>query len=653
MGIVRAGAKLSLAGLLALSLVGQALTPAVGSQDTSVSRARAVDIAVGHVKSARSDFGLRRGDVSELVVTDAYRSRHNGVTHVYVSQRLNGLDVAGSAMTLNIGSDGKVLHVGSRLLGGLRINARQARLDALQAVEAAARQLDLQPVGLQVIDESAGEDRATIISPGGISLARIPARLIYQPAEGGTLRLAWQIEIQELSELHWWIVSVDAGTGQLLSKFDLVVHENEDASASSTHGARDAGLTTNVRPPDPVRDGSSYRVFKLPLESPNDGDRTLVKNPADHLGSPYGWHDTDGQSGPEWTQTIGNNVHAYADYTGPGNQPLPTMDADGGEDLMFDFPLDPAMPPQTYRDAAVTNLFYWNNIIHDVFYRYGFDERAGNFQVSNYERGGKALDSVMAEGQDAGGVNNANFATPEDGRRPRMQMYLWPSTPRRNLLDGDLDSGVIIHEYSHGISNRLTGGPSKADCLRQVEEQGGEGWSDFLAIALTALPGDKAEDARGMGTYVLGQPDRKQRGIRPTPYSTNMAINPSTYDSIRSAAVPHGVGYVWASMLWEVYWNLVDKHGFNPDPYAGWKTGGNNLAIQLVIDGMKFQPCKPGFEDARDAILAADRALTGGANQCPIWAGFAKRGLGYRASQGDPLLRNDGKQDFKTHPSCR
>lgn len=45
--------------------------------------------------------------------------------------------------------------------------------------------------------------------------------------------------------------------------------------------------------------------------------------------------------------------------------------------------------------------------------------------------------------------------------------------------DGDLDNVIIAHEYGHGISNRLTGGPSQAGCL-QNEEQMGEGWSDYL-----------------------------------------------------------------------------------------------------------------------------------------------------------------------------
>jgi hypothetical protein len=327
------------------------------------------------------------------------------------------------------------------------------------------------------------------------------------------------------------------------------------------------------------------------------------------------------------------------------------MDAEGGEGLDFDFPVDYSLPPATYKDAAVTNLFYWNNVIHDVFYRYGFDEKSGNFQINNYKRGGKGNDAVQAQAQDTGGANNANFATPEDGVAPRMQMYIWPGVEQ--VIDGDMDSGVITHEYAHGISNRLTGGPSKTGCLSSHDEREGEGWSDFLAIALTARKGDKGKEARGMGTYVLGQKSRKDRGIRPTPYSTDKAINPATYNTIKGAAEPHGVGYVWATMLWEVYWNLVDKHGFNPNPYENWKTGGNNLAIQLVMDGMKMQPCEPGFVDARDAILAADRALTGGKNGCQIWAGFAKRGLGYKAKQNDPASKVDGVENFSMPPKCK
>jgi hypothetical protein len=154
-----------------------------------------------------------------------------------------------------------------------------------------------------------------------------------------------------------------------------------------------------------------------------------------------------------------------------------------------------------------------------------------------------------------------------------------------------------------------------------------------------------------VGNYVLyASPDAG--GIRPTAYSTDMTRNPSTYDSVKTAAVPHGVGYVWATMLYEVYWNLVDAYGFNPNVYDAWSTGGNNLAIQLVVDGMKLQPCSPGFVDARDAILLADQALTGGKNQCHIWKGFAKRGLGLSASDGSSASVTDGVQAFDLPAAC-
>ncbi|MDX1555341.1 MAG: M36 family metallopeptidase, partial [Xanthomonadales bacterium] len=219
--------------------------------------------------------------------------------------------------------------------------------------------------------------------------------------------------------------------------------------------------------------------------------------------------------------------------------------------------------------------------------------------------------------------------------------------------DSDFDAGVIAHEYGHGISNRLTGGPSTVSCLGNAEQMG-EGWSDWVGLVLTTSPSDTASTVRGIGTYLIFQPETGN-GIRPTPYTTDMSINPSTYASVANAATisqPHGIGYVWNTMLWEMYWNLVDRHGYNANVYEGWDTAGNNLAIRLVNDGMKFQACRPGFVDGRNAILAADVALTGGENQCEIWRGFVKRGLGVNAMQGDSNNRFDGVQNFDFPAQC-
>jgi hypothetical protein len=220
------------------------------------------------------------------------------------------------------------------------------------------------------------------------------------------------------------------------------------------------------------------------------------------------------------------------------------------------------------------------------------------------------------------------------------------------LRDGDLDNTVIGHEYTHGISNRLTGGRLTVACLNN-DEQMGEGWSDWVAMAFSHDPDRPISRTRGLGPYIrftgVDGP-----GIRPTAYSTDMTINPSTYNTIKTVTIPHGVGYVWATELWEMYWNLIDKHGFNPDVYQPWQTGGNNLAIQLVFDGMKMQPCSPGFVTGRNAILQADTALTGGENQCAIWQGFAKRGLGFSASQGPSSDNvNDGTEGYDLPPLCQ
>ena len=228
------------------------------------------------------------------------------------------------------------------------------------------------------------------------------------------------------------------------------------------------------------------------------------------------------------------------------------------------------------------------------------------------------------------------------------------------IRDGDLENGIILHEYTHGISSRLTGGVGN-NCLGG-NEQAGEGWSDYMALTLLLDPAlDDPEGARGMGPYALFQADRHGNGIRPRPYSRNMTIQPFTYDSIKSngwlngasLALPHGLGHGWASVLWDLDWDLIDKYGFNRNLYAAWNTGGNTRALQYVMDGLKLQGCNPGLVVARDAIIAGAKVRNNGdADRCTIWATFARRGLGYSAVQGT-TGRNDNDEAFDTHPDCR
>jgi extracellular elastinolytic metalloproteinase len=769
-----------------------------------------VAIATGFLLTQGPALGLVAADFEGMFVTSEHTSEHNGVTHVYVQQQYRGIPVHTAVSNINVMRDGAVLSLSSSFVedvASVAAGTAPSRT-AAEAAHVAAVEFGRTPTEpFELVHYVGGEARESVLSTGGIAEGPVTASLVYQPVGPREVRLGWLIEIAARDGERWQTV-VDAATGVALYTYDMVDRDHWpspfvtdapgeivlDAPAPAASATPHAHAATAGLSGDPVT--NAYRVFAMPKESPNDGPATLVVNPADPLASPFGWHDTNGVAGAEWTITRGNNVHAGVDLVSP-NGIDPGGEAEGGPDLVFDFPLDLTQGPQTYRPFAVTNLFYWNNLVHDFSYHFGFTELAGNFQEHNYGRGPTtgtnmgALDSVRAEAQDFGGTNNANFSTGTDGNRPRMQMYIWTSpTPNEvfvpsggaagtyvasaaafgpavstpltaaiivgidpedaagpsgtdgcspllnagqiagnialldrgtcpfvdkvqhaqnagaiaviignnapgapitlggtapgitipsgmvalavaNLFkannpiaegtfqrgigsvnrDSDLDGGIIAHEYAHGISNRLTGGRTVVNCLGN-QEQMGEGWSDFYSLIMTAKATDTGPQRRGIGTYVLYQ-GTNGNGIRPTPYSTDMSINPSTYDVIKTAAVPHGVGYVWATMLWDMYWDLVGVHGFNANLSAPWHTGGNNLATQLVMDGMKLQPCQPGFVTGRNAILQADVALTSGANQCTIWQAFARRGLGYSASQGLSTSRLDGTQAFDVPLACQ
>ena len=622
--------------LAALTLFALVLPSAAADAPQALEGKEALAIAFDYLETQRDALGLSAADLADVAVSDQYASRHTGVTHVYLQQRFDGIEVKNGISSLSIGPDGTVVHVGQRFVSGLagKVSGRAA-LSAPQAFDRAAAELELAPPAeVRVLEERGEADRSSMLSDGGVSRADVPARLVYQRV-GGHLRLAWDLTIDAEGKDNWWSVRIDAENGRMLDASDYVAHEQ-------------------------------YEVYPLPIESPihtspappADARQIVVDPFTASAASPFGWHDTDGAAGPEFTITRGNNVHAYAD-TNADNAPDGGANAepDGGAGLDFTgavVPLDLSQQPSTYPQASIANLFYWSNVIHDVLWEYGFDEASGNFQVNNYGNGGLGGDDVRAESQDGAGNCNANFGTPPDGQRPRMQMFTCTNaSPRR---DGSFDHNVITHEYGHGVSNRLTGGPAAAGCLSNLEQMG-EGWSDYLGLMLTQETGDAGPDARGTGTYLFGQAANGP-GIRPAPYSTNTAVNNFTYSNISGVSIPHGVGFVWATMLWDMTWNLIDEYGFNADVYDDWTTGGNNLALQLVMDGMKFQPCSPGFVDGRDAILAADDALTGtggfftGANQCSIWDAFAGRGLGVSADQGDSNSVGDGTQAFDLPAAC-
>ena len=611
-------------------------------KETNVNPSKTIRLGVNS-KVANPLKQLIDSGSSDYVITSEHVSNTSGTHHIYIRQAINGIGVVGTESSLHIATSGKIIASHNNFISEISrtIKNTSASISASQAITSVAQQMGYTVSNLQVVESSKGKNQKALYSKAGISKTEIPVTNAFYYQEGIGTRLVWELSIQEINSSDWWNFRVDAATGQIIDKDNWTLSCNilGDHSLHS-HDASDKKTLFYTVEEESCEEESAilagtYNVYAIPVESPNHGGRTLVSNPDDPTASPYGWHDTNGVAGAEFTNTRGNNVNAYEDGDNPGFSP------NGGGSLIFNFPINTNYSAGNQSEsAAITNLFYWNNIIHDVMYQHGFDEASGNFQENNYGNGGAGSDSVNAEAQDGSGTCNANFGTPADGGNPTMQMFIC------NSRDGDLDNAVIIHEYGHGISNRLTGGPAASGCLGN-QEQMGEGWSDFIGLVMTIEPGDSRTDSRGIGTWLIGQ-GANGAGIRPYPYSTNFAVNPHTYDDIKTEVAPHGVGSVWAMMLWEMTWDLIDVYGVDASIYGG--SGGNNVALTLVAEGMKLQPCSPGFIDGRDAILAADNAVYGGANQCIIWEAFARRGLGFSATQGSTSSKTDGVEAFDLPP---
>jgi extracellular elastinolytic metalloproteinase len=760
-----------------------------------------------YLNNNKAKFALSTQDISDWVVESQGNSDATKIDVYYIKQRYQGIDIFQSASNVWI-KNGEVINFSSSFLPNIaqKTNTTTPSVSVLQALSTVRQVLNDEAVSSEIIETTSAKNFK--ISNGNLTDNPVLAELVYQVTNENTLRLAWDLNFYSQDYNHLWSVRIDAITNQILEKQDWVISCSFGDSNHANHNHKKDFFfnkkgfnefnNTFLNP-----QSGSYRVIPYNYDSPNHIARQLIANPHNTNASPFGWHDVNGVAGNEFTDTRGNNVYAQEDADGNNGVGLSPS---GGASLLFDFSYGgTGAQPSTYLDAATTNLFYMNNIMHDVWYQYGFNELNGNFQKNNYGKGGTTSflgDAVAADCQDGSGTNNANFSTPVDGSTPRMQMFLWNVGPTPKFLtinspasiagdytvannvfspgnvplpplpgftsnfvlyldaagvseacsaatnaaqlngkiaiikrgncdfvmkvknaqlagasaviiynndaalpntlvnmsgadatitipaifmtynqgnailaqmalgtvngtiktdavtfvnsDGDFDNGIISHEYGHGISNRLAGGPANSSCLSNYEGMG-EGWSDWFALMMQLKSGDVGTTPKGIATFVLSQPTTGP-GLRQYPYTTNMSVNPLTFINSNepiptdpsNTSYRYVVGEFWATTLWDLSWAYINKYGFDSNIYSG--TGGNNKVMQLVLDGLKLQPCNPGIVAGRDALIAADQATTGGQNYCLIWEVFARRGVGVNASSGNNNNPNDQVQDF-TQPT--
>ncbi|MET0865229.1 MAG: M36 family metallopeptidase, partial [Nakamurella sp.] len=309
---------------------------------------------------------------------------------------------------------------------------------------------------------------------------------------------------------------------------------------------------------------------------------------------------------------------------------------------IFDHAYDHTKPASAAENvqASVVGMFFHVNWLHDRWYEAGFDEAAGNAQKDNYGRGGRAGDPILAEGNDFSGTDNANMTTPADGSSPRMQMYEFKGVSPLPSRTSNFDALITFHEMGHYITNRLVG--NAAGLTNQQGGAMGEGWGDFFAISMTSQETDDFETgvfAVGGWTDITADFDNNYYfSIRRYPYTADLAKNPLTFKHISANVLlpagpirnpnsggpnneVHNAGEVWCAVLWEVFVNLVAAHGH---------TEGERRMLEYVVGGLKLTPSRPTFTQARDGIITAVSVLDT-ADLTPVWAGFAKRGMGVDA----------------------
>jgi extracellular elastinolytic metalloproteinase len=311
-------------------------------------------------------------------------------------------------------------------------------------------------------------------------------------------------------------------------------------------------------------------------------------------------------------------------------------------------------------NASVTNLFVAHNRMHDYSYYLGFNERNYNLQADNIGRGGVENDPEVGNAQAGAltggqpsylGRDNANQIALQDGVPGITNQYLFQPIAGAfyaPCTDGGLDMGIVGHEYTHAISNRMVGGPDEG----LTSEQGGamgESWSDLVAAEYQFSHGYKnGGNIWAVGVYATGN---KATAIRDYAINRN-PLNYSDYGFDSTGVEVHADGEIWNGTQWEVRqalvnkWNKVKRFHYSRSKLqlkcaqGNRDKGvqrpqlcpGNRRWVQLMFDSFLLQQGATSMLDARDAMLAADRMRFNGVNQKVMWAAFARRGMGKGAS---------------------
>jgi extracellular elastinolytic metalloproteinase len=570
---------------------------------TAMELARRASVeASGFSDSEPAEFGLPQ-DV---------RTTSAGAQVVHLQQLHRGIPVFQSGRTVQLRPSGQAAVTGAAV-EALHRSESEPRLGARDAVVAAARFVavadgdasghDHGLTGTPAVRPLVLPDDFQPVQTATFDLPAQPTTFSAEPFEGPVkaslvylymgpdVRLTWQVELVYPQAAADYAVLVAAGE----NKPGEILYAADRASNLLGECAIHAHNPSDSQP--------ASTPFPLPACSL---PKTL--SPA----TPRDWIDAQ-------PVTSGNNVVCRTEG-GPG---LVSGVLNGGLVTFGPFSLES-------RENYVAHTFYYCNVMHDFFEALGFDERSGNFQLVNFSGapgGGDPVDATVFDGEVEG---TASMLTRPDGQSPTMKMGLVVESNRHTALDSE----VVFHEYTHGVTRRLVGGLLDQNSLAQDQSRGmGEGWSDFFALTFHNVA--RGPDKLVIGDWVKNDPD----GLRGFPYGDAF---PDKFDAVGKGRYrrPHPIGEIWCATLMmatrDLTATLVDK----PRAYA--------ITWQCVVDGLKLTPANPSFLDARDAISdAIDDLRAGGliteaeckATRRSFWKAFAHFRMGTKAScRGASLL---------------
>src|SRR4051794_8976420 len=563
-------------------------------------------------------------DDTDCLQAVAHDTSPAGITDVTFAQTYAGLRAFNTFIRVSVAPGGGVLNVTGSPTPDLHPNTTAPALSATEARVAAMRDAGASGAVPSVDRVLAGAARTTVFADGG------KAGLVLFHRPQGT-RLAWHLTTVPARPAEY-VYLVDAVDGGILWRQNIV--------AAAT------GLAWDSYPSSLVPGGGGVQQT-----------RDFTAN---------GWLSSS-------TTLSGPNAHAYADLndndvadtteeippTG-GAWAYPATFVTGAAPLLCNGqapcvwnPFAASSWTANERQNA-TQLFYYVNTFHDWLRGdpFGFTAASGSFD-GNDRVEAQSLDGANGPGglPDAKHQDNANMSTPPDGQSPRMQMYLFTADNAGHVTamnSGD-DASVVYHEYTHGLSNRLvTSANGNSGLTTEQADAMGEGWSDWYAMDYLFGHGF-ASGPVNIGFFMNGNRSAEPHSgtLRTQPMNCRPGALTTTdgsddchgsaqagdggytygdYGKVVGYPEVHGDGEIWAQALWQLREDLVAAYG---------SAEGLLRARRLVTEGLRLTPPAPSMLDARNAILAAETATTGGQDRALLWDEFAKRGMGYFASAVD------------------